>query len=47
MGAGCQQRHCFIDHIPQTEGDLLQRQFAGFEFGKVEYIIDDIEQILC
>ena len=39
-----EQRECLLDALVQVKGALLQFQFAGFDFGKIENVIDEREQ---
>jgi len=43
-GFGREQVQCFFDTGAEVQGTLFEFQFAGFDFGKVQNVIDDREQ---
>lgn len=35
----------FGEHLTETEGDVFQDQAAGFDFGEIQDVIDDVQQV--
>ena len=47
VGAQCQCLQSFFQAIPQIEVNRFQLNFAGFDFGKVQNVVDHRKQSIC
>ena len=44
MRSDCKTSHRIVDHARQVEGNFLDRQLAGLDFGKIENVVENAQQ---